>query len=116
MGYDPDELLRRYAVYADRFGGSGAVLDIGCGRDEFLTLLSDRGVRGVGIDADPNMVSYNTQAGRNVVHAEAVSYLAEHRDEFDGIFASHVIEHMPATTVENLVHSAAGALRPPVLA
>ena len=112
MGYSSDELKRRYLAYAERFAPGSSVLDIGCGRGEFLTLLKERGVHGQGIDQDEAMVAYGRERGLTVDAAEANEYLAAHQDAFDGIFASHLIEHLTAEAMQALVRSAVTALRP----
>ena len=40
----PEAIRERLAPYADLFAGASNVLDIGCGRGEFLALLAERGV------------------------------------------------------------------------
>jgi SAM-dependent methyltransferase len=111
MGHDSAELRRRYAIYADRFATGGKVLDIGCGRGEFLELLAERGVSSFGVDADNDMAELNRAAGRNVENADAIEYLGDHPAEFDGVFAAHVIEHLNAPQVERLIRHASQALR-----
>jgi SAM-dependent methyltransferase len=111
MGYPTAELTRRYAPYADRFAAGSIVLDIGFGRGEFLKLLAERGVQGQGIDQDEGMVRFGGDQGLSVEVAEAHEYLASRADHFDGIFAAHVIEHMPAEQVQDLVRSAVSALK-----
>ncbi|TMD41409.1 MAG: class I SAM-dependent methyltransferase [Chloroflexi bacterium] len=61
MGFDSAELRRRYAGYADRYQPGEHVLDIGCGRGEFLELLQARGAQGLGIDADDGMVGASSR-------------------------------------------------------
>jgi SAM-dependent methyltransferase len=112
MGFNPEELRLRYATYADRFTEGGCVLDVGCGRGEFLELLSSRKITGIGIDADEAMVSEVTRKGLQAVASDAVPYLTAHPGEFDGIFAAHLIEHMGPEDVQALVRLAAKALKP----
>jgi SAM-dependent methyltransferase len=112
MGYSSDELRRRYVPYAERFVAGSTVLDIGCGRGEFLTLLNERGVHGQGIDQDEAMVEFGRQRGLSVTVAEAHEYLRSNGGSFDGIFASHLIEHLQAEEMRALVKSAVAALRP----
>jgi SAM-dependent methyltransferase len=112
QGYDSEILKDRYIPYADRFRAGSCVLDIGCGRGEFLELLAERGVQGVGIDRDEDMVGAVTKKGLRAAVADAIPYLQDHAGEFDGIFASHLIEHIGAEQVRELVLGSARALRP----
>jgi SAM-dependent methyltransferase len=111
MGYNRDMLLDRYEPYSARFESGQRVLDVGCGRGEFLELLARRGVTGVGVDADGDMVRLTRDRGFEVEQGAAPEYLLEHPAEFDGIFAAHLIEHLPAESVRALVAAAAVALR-----
>ena len=111
MGFNPDELRLRYATYADRFKKGSRVLDVGCGRGEFLELLAVRKVDGLGIDADEAMVGEVTKKGLQAVAGEANGFLDTHPDEFDGVFAAHLIEHLPPEAVQRLVRAAAKALK-----
>jgi len=112
MGYSRDVLLDRYQPYADRFEPGQRVLDVGCGRGEFLELLARRGVNGSGVDADADMVRRTRERGLEVEVGTAPGYLLEHPGEYDGVFAAHVIEHLPPEDVRDLVGGAAAALRP----
>lgn len=112
MGYDSQELKDRYIPYADRFALGSRVLDVGCGRGEFLELLAERGIEGCGIDSDADMVEAVRKKGLQAAAADALPYLRDHSGEFDGVFAAHLIEHLAAEQVRDLVHGAAGALRP----
>jgi len=111
MGFNPEELRQRYAVYADRFNPGARVLDVGCGRGEFLELMAGRGIDGIGLDADAAMVLEVERKGLRAVTAEAIDYLGGHQNEFDGIFAAHLVEHLRPEAVDDLVRVAAGALK-----
>ena len=90
------ELIReRQSVYLDDFRDAAPVLDIGCGRGEFLTLLREAGVEARGIDVDPEMVTHCREEGLEVEQADALSYLASLEDDsLGGIFCAHVLEHL----------------------
>jgi len=112
MGHRADVLLERYRPYAERFRGAAAVLDVGCGRGEFLELLREVGAGGVGIDADAAMVVASRAKGLEAVEGDAREYLAGRPDSLDGVFAAHLIEHLRPEDVVQLVRDSARALRP----
>lgn len=111
MGYPAEVLRDRYVPYVSLFAPESRVVDIGCGRGEFLELLRERGFRGIGIDADASMVELVQSKGLEAVQADGLGYLREHPREFDGVFAAHLIEHMEPDPLLELVKAAGAALR-----
>jgi O-antigen chain-terminating methyltransferase len=112
MGYPTGELKKRYAPYAERFEAGSKVLDVGCGRGEFLELLADRGAHGMGIDLDGDMVDLVRGKGLEARVSPAFDYVSAHADEFDGVFAGHLVEHLPSVEMVELVRACVAALRP----
>jgi O-antigen chain-terminating methyltransferase len=108
------ELIReRQAVYLDDFRAAGPVLDIGCGRGEFLTLLREAGVEARGIDVDSEMVTHCLEEGLEVEQADALSHLASLEDDsLGGIFCAHVLEHLSPPALFRLLELAVAKLRP----
>lgn len=103
------EVLSHYIPY---FAKCQSVLDVGCGQGEFLELLRERGVEALGIDVDVGMVDACLQKGLPVVQVDVFEHLSECREQFDGIFCSNVIEHMPAEEAMRFVHLAFSSLTP----
>ena len=92
-----EEFIReRQRPYLDLLGERSPVLDVGCGRGEFLELLAKAGIEARGIDTDPDMVARCREKGLGVEQAEAVSYLEAQPDGSLGVvFSAQVIEHLP---------------------
>lgn len=89
---DVRDMLR---VYLPHFENCRRVVDIGCGRGEFLTLLRDAGVPAYGVDSDEGMVEAVQEEGIEVVLDDAFSHLSGlEPGEVDGIFCSQVAEHL----------------------
>jgi O-antigen chain-terminating methyltransferase len=99
-----DEIRDRLRDYVSYFDGHHDVLDVGCGRGEFLELLRDKGIRARGLDLNPEMVEVCRARGLDVAGGDAVSYLRSAADEsLGGLIAVQVIEHLkPAYMVEML--------------
>ena len=57
------------------FAGQSDVLDVGCGRGEFLELLREKGIRARGLDLNPEMVEVCRARGLDVTSADARGYL-----------------------------------------
>lgn len=89
------DIRQRQYRFLEYFAGCGNVLDIGCGRGEFLGLLKEHGIAARGIDLDDGMLEYCLSQGLDVVKADAVCYLEDIEDDsLDGIFIDQVVEHL----------------------
>lgn len=98
-------------VYVDRFRGCGNVLDLGCGRGEFLDLMNEAGVPARGVDSSAELIALCRAKGLDVECADLFGCLAEQPDSsLDGIFCAQVIEHLPPARVPELVKLVASKL------
>lgn len=91
-----EEIVReRQRPYLALLQGRQPVLDVGCGRGEFLELLRDAEVPASGVDLDAGMVARSRTKGLDVQQADAVAYLERVPDESLGVvFAAQVVEHL----------------------
>jgi SAM-dependent methyltransferase len=107
-----DDIRGRQAMYVAEFADAAPVLDIGCGRGEFLTLLREHDIPAVGLDQDPDMVAYCRAAGLDVEHGDAVEHLSRLSDDsLGGIFMAQVVEHLAPDDLVGLLRLAASKLR-----
>jgi SAM-dependent methyltransferase len=108
-----DAIRERQRRYVEDFGDAAPVLDIGCGRGEFLSLLRDAGIAARGIDADADMVAYARGEGLDVTQADIVQHLEAAEDRsLGGIFMAQVVEHLPPAVLVRSLQLAAAKLRP----
>jgi 2-polyprenyl-3-methyl-5-hydroxy-6-metoxy-1,4-benzoquinol methylase len=108
-----DEIRARQADYADRFAGTSDVLDLGCGRGEFLDLLRERGVSAIGVDMNAAMVEECRARGLRAHHADALEFLTGVQDEsLGGLTALQVVEHFEPAYLVGLLNTACAKLRP----
>jgi 2-polyprenyl-3-methyl-5-hydroxy-6-metoxy-1,4-benzoquinol methylase len=109
----PTEIRARLAKYVPRFIGQTDVLDIGCGRGEFLDLLRSQGIRGRGLDLNHEMVEVSRVRGLEVAEGDALSYLSSLEDaSLGGIFAAQVVEHLEPAYLARMLETAWHKMRP----
>ncbi|WP_435106104.1 methyltransferase domain-containing protein [Arhodomonas sp. AD133] len=93
------------------FNDCHRVLDVASGPGVFLGLLAASGIPGEGVERNAAAVRYARGLGYIVHEADAVTYLEQCREEYDGLYCSHFIEHLPVADAERLVYGAYQALR-----
>jgi len=80
------------------------VLDIGCGRGEFLAMLAAEGISAHGVDSDPGMVERCRALGVEATLADANGYLEGLRDATMGtVFSAQLIEHLPHAELQRML-------------
>ncbi len=109
---DAPKIEAHFASYLPYFEGCERVLDIGCGRGEFLTSLKREGIPAVGVDLYAENIEILRGQGLDAKQADVFEYLAaEGPGAFDGVFCAQVIEHLPPAQVWALVKACAQALK-----
>jgi O-antigen chain-terminating methyltransferase len=107
-----EEIRRRHRVYVEKFRACHNILDLGCGRGEFLELMRDSGLPALGLDLNGEMVALCRQKGLQAVQADLFAWLEEQPDRsFDGVFCSHIVEHLPPSRLPDLIRSIHAKLR-----
>lgn len=81
-----------------------ATLDLGCGRGEFIELMSENNLSASGIDLDEGMLKACHERGFNVEQKDALTKLKETpSNSVLVISAFHVVEHIPFEYLQELV-------------
>ena len=99
--------------YVPYFSGRGNVLDLGCGRGEFLDLMREAGVKARGVDTSRESVDLCRYKGLSADVADLFTHLADLPElSLDGIFCSQVVEHLPPERLPELIRLASSRLEP----
>lgn len=107
--------LQAYLPYVSKFAGQAdaRVVDIGCGRGEWLELLKQHDIAATGVDLNSAMVDVCRSVGLQAEYGDAVEWL---RRQPEGSLAAvtgfHIIEHLPFDVMVALFDAALQALRP----
>ena len=107
-----DYVKKGQQFYLPYFAGRREVLDIGCGRGEFLELMREAGVAAHGIDLSRESVDLCRQKGFEAEVADLFAYLADLPEAaLDGIFSAQVVEHLPPERLPDMIRLAASRLQ-----
>ena len=101
----PEEYVKRgQRQYLPHFTGKQNVLDIGCGRGEFLETMREAGIAARGIDLSEESVATCRHKGLAAETADLFEYLDNLPEaSLDGIFCSQVVEHLPPERLPEMI-------------
>lgn len=103
---------RHYVEYFKTNGGCD-ILDIGCGRGEFLELMCDYEIPARGIDIYEPFIEYCNNRGFKADLEDALTYLNSLEDNsIGGIFMGQVVEHLSSDYILALIKVAYKKLVP----
>jgi O-antigen chain-terminating methyltransferase len=107
-----DEIRARQRGDAALFAGLAPVVDLGCGRGEFLELLREAGVESRGVEGNAHAARECREKGLDVVAGDLVEFLrSQATSSLGGVFAAQVAEHLKPPALAALLAEAHRALR-----
>jgi O-antigen chain-terminating methyltransferase len=108
-----EEIRERLSSYVELFRDLGPVVDLGCGRGEFLDLLKERGIAASGVDGNAALVRECKDRGLDVMEGDLLAVLRSQSDaSLGGVFAAQVAEHLPPGVLQEMVRQSHRVLRP----
>jgi SAM-dependent methyltransferase len=105
----PDEIKRRLAVYLPSVREACAVtaagvLDLGCGRGEWLDILAEHAIPARGIDINETVAAECRARGLDVAIGDALDAVrSQGSGSLAAITAFHIVEHLPYSSVVSLL-------------
>ncbi|MFN2454459.1 MAG: methyltransferase domain-containing protein [Pyrinomonadaceae bacterium] len=113
------EIIERLKVYPPMLKAAGIgseempVVDIGCGRGEWLELLKAETLRAAGVDTNSIAIAQCRARGLEVVEADALAYLRALPDESVGaVTGFHLVEHLPLEVLMKLLDEIVRVIKP----
>jgi len=107
-----NSVAEKLEAYLPTFAGASDVVDLGCGRGEFLAALRSAGVTARGVDTNAAMVAVAREQGLDVTRNDALGYIASLPDEsIGGVIATQVVEHLEPSYLFKLLEALSRTLR-----
>jgi O-antigen chain-terminating methyltransferase len=113
-----DEIKDRFRTYLPNIQSVDVtndkpIVDLGCGRGEWLELLREEGHTAVGVDTNRVLLDRCRARGLDVVESEVLQYLRGHADNSLGaITAFHIIEHLEIGVLMQLLDEIVRVVQP----
>jgi len=104
-------VAEKQAFYLPLFQSRAEVLDIGCGRGEFLALMKENGVSVRGVDLSAESVAFCRSRGLEAECGDLFACLSDLPDAtVGGIFCAQVVEHIAPERIHELIRLASAKL------
>lgn len=108
-----EAIHEKQKIYLKYFAEQQNVVDIGCGRGEFLKLLKENNIDSFGVDVNEIMIKQCLDSGLQVKKMNALAFLRTSKDNsLGGIIMNQVIEHIPFNQLVEIVALAYAKLKP----
>ena len=107
----PAEIREKQKRYLKELAGRGKVLDLGCGRGEFLELLKENNIPCLGVEQNPAMAAALKEKGLPFVQKEVLEFIREPGEAFFAVTAFHFIEHLAPDAAFALLNGLAARLQ-----
>lgn len=116
----PQAVIReRVAHYLPRVTAAGAgtpdapLTDLGCGRGEWLAVLTEAGLTAFGVDSNATAIARTQAQGLTAFEADVGEWMSARASESLGaVSALHVVEHLPFEVLVRTLDEALRVLRP----
>jgi len=108
-----EHLVEKFKAYRAFFENCSQVLDLGCGRGEFLKLMAEQDIQAYGVDSNAAMVEACGSKGLDARQEDLIRHLRSlERGRVEGMFAAQLVEHLSTETLREFVELAYDRLSP----
>lgn len=110
---DRDDIKERFKVYLPYIKDRAPVVDLGCGRGEWLEILGEAGIEAHGVDTNLIQLEQCRARGLKVSEEDFLTHLQRLDDASVGaVTGFHIVEHVSLKTLIALLNETMRVLRP----
>ena len=107
------EIKERFQIYLPYVNERAPVVDLGCGRGEWLEILGEAGIEARGVDTNLIQIEQCRARNLNVSEEDFLAHLRSLPDASVGALTGfHIVEHVPFKTLVTLLNESLRVLRP----
>jgi O-antigen chain-terminating methyltransferase len=107
------DIKKQFKHYLQYVSDAAPVIDLGCGRGEWLEILNEAGITSRGVDTNQVQVELCRSRGLEVIEGDFIGYLQSLGNESAGaITGFHIIEHLSIENLVRLLNESLRVLRP----
>ena len=107
------DIKKQFKHYLQYVSDAAPVIDLGCGRGEWLEILNEAGITSRGVDTNQVQVELCRSRGLEVIEGDFIGYLQSLDNESAGaITGFHIIEHLSIENLVRLLNESLRVLRP----
>lgn len=89
-----EEIKKKQKIYFDKLKNSKKVVDLGCGRGEFLEILKENSISCFGVEKEPSLCAILKEKNLDFLQMDIFEFLEKKPFEFDAVTSFHLIEHL----------------------
>jgi len=112
----PAEIKEEVKVYLpvlEKAGITSGILDVGCGRGEWLEVLREAGLQAKGVDNNRVQIQQCRSQSLDVIETEALAYMRSLNDAtLNAVTAFHFAEHLPLKDFVTFLDEVGRTLKP----
>jgi SAM-dependent methyltransferase len=112
----PEEIKKEVRVYLpvlEKAGIAAGILDVGCGRGEWLQVLAEAGLQAKGVDNNRVQIQQCKSLSLDVIESDALAYLRSLEDAtLNAVTAFHFAEHLPFKDLITFLDEVGRTLKP----
>lgn len=100
MGKYQNYIRKTRKTYLEYFDKKDKILELGCGNGELMKLFQEEKYSIYGVDVNLQAIRHCQKQNLSASHQDAISFLRQNENTYNGIICSHLIEHIQYNDID----------------